>query len=93
MHIKISHLSFVRHLSSSKVGDDVLDGLGQVGQALLGDITGIHDGTQVVQGTIEAGGVSRKTDQSKRDGLSKGGGKVTKLASLEAWTNISIESL
>ena len=47
------------------MGDDVLDGLGHVGKALMRDITGIHDGMQVVQGTIEAGGVSRKTDQSK----------------------------
>ena len=65
MHMKISNFSFVRHLGSSKVGDDVLDGLGHVGKALMRDITGIHDGMQVVQGTIEAGGVSRKTDQSK----------------------------
>lgn len=62
------------------MGDDVLDGLGHVGEVLVGDITGVDDSAQVVEGTVEAGGVARETDESKLDGLVESGGKVSKLA-------------
>lgn len=61
------------------MSDDVLDGLGHVGKILVRDISSVDDGAQVVESTVEAGGVARKADQSKLDGLTKGGGHSAKL--------------
>lgn len=44
-------------LRDGKVGNDVLDRLGQVGQVLVSDVAGIDDGAEVVEGSVEASGV------------------------------------